>query len=316
MKVLLPDNVVLDPRLPEGWHAEAYAVDRPLGETQTDADVLVAWCNPQPLLEDAARRLTRLRWVQTLAAGPDAVLAAGFAPDVVVTSGVGLHSATVAEHALALVLALVRRLPAMGAAQERHEWSRELGGPQPLRPATGPVTTLIGARVLIWGFGSIARTLAPMLAALGADVRGIARTAGTRDGFPVLDDDGLDGALATTDVLIMILPSLPETDGALDAAVIGVLPDTAYVVNVGRGSGVEVDDLRQALTEGRLAGAALDVTPIEPLPPGDPLWDTPNLIITPHAAGGRPVGADALIALNAAHWAAGDGLENVVARDA
>jgi len=314
VKILLPDSVPLAPDLPDGWAAVTYAVGEPLPVEHEDADVLVAWSNPQALLEDAAIRLRRLRWVQTLAAGPDAILAAGFGADVVITSGVGLHSATVAEHALTLVLTLVRRMPAMAAAQARHEWSRELGGPQPLHPATGPVTTLIGARVLIWGFGAIGQTLAPMLAALGATVTGAARIAGERGGFTVVDDSGLDAALAGTDVLVMILPATPETDDALNAHRIDALPDDAYIVNVGRGNAVAVDALIAALRSGHLAGAALDVTPVEPLPTDSPLWSTPNLIITPHAAGGRPVGADELIARNAAHWAAGEALRNVVSR--
>jgi phosphoglycerate dehydrogenase-like enzyme len=168
--------------------------------------------------------------------------------------------------------------------------------------------------VLVWGFGGIGQTLAPLLAGLGASVRGVARSAGTRAGFDVIAEDDLDGALPETDVLVMILPATPATEKALDARRLAALPRHAYVVNVGRGTTVDEDALVEALETGEIAGAALDVTAVEPLPGGSPLWDAPNLLLTPHAAGGRPVGADALVAENVAAFLQGSELRNVVER--
>src|SRR4051812_37682543 len=106
MKMLLPDSVDLGAlTLPDGVSGIRYAVDSPIPSDHVDADFLVVWGNPGDQLRDAAPRLAHLRWVQTLAAGPDMVIAAGFPSDVVITSGSGLHDLTVAEHALALVLA-------------------------------------------------------------------------------------------------------------------------------------------------------------------------------------------------------------------
>ncbi|WP_029432985.1 NAD(P)-dependent oxidoreductase [Blastococcus sp. URHD0036] len=313
MKLLLPDSVPLAPRLPDGVTAVTYAATAPVPDEHLDAEAMVVWGNSVPDLAAVAGRMPRLRWVQSLAAGPDAVLAAGFPPDVVVTSGAGLHDATVTEHALALVLALVRRLPAAARAQAEHRWARELGGVQPLRPE-GAVTTLLGARVLVWGFGAIGQTLAPVLHALGASVRGVARTAGRRGGFDVVAEDRLDDELGDTDVLVMILPATLSTRHALAAGRLAALPAHAHVVNVGRGSTVDEAALAAALGAGRLAGAALDVTETEPLPPDSPLWDAPGLVLTPHAAGGRPVGADELVAANVAALLAGDRLRNLVDR--
>jgi phosphoglycerate dehydrogenase-like enzyme len=313
VKLLLPDSMPLDPSLPEGVAAVVYGASAPVPDEHLDAEALVVWGSSGDHLAAVAGRMPRLRWVQTLAAGPDAVLAAGFPEDVVITSGTGLHDGPVTEHALALVLALVRRLPAAVRAQGEHRWADELGGLQPLHPA-GAVTTLLGARVLIWGFGSIGQTLAPLLAGLGAEVRGVARRAGVRAGFPVVGEDGLEPELRRTDVLVMVLPSTPGTANALDAARLAALPAHAHVVNVGRGSTVDEGALAAALAEGRLAGAALDVTVVEPLPAGSPLWDAPNLLLTPHAAGGRPVGADDLIAANVAALLTGGDLRNVVER--
>jgi phosphoglycerate dehydrogenase-like enzyme len=313
MKLLLPDSLPLAPTLPEGVQAIPYDASAPVPDEHLDAEALVVWGSDGADIRAVAGRMPRLRWVQTLAAGPDSVLAAGFPDDVVITAGSGLHDRTVTEHALALVLALLRRLPAAGRAQAEHRWADELGGLQPLHPA-GAVTTLIDARVLVWGFGHIGQTLAPLLRLLGAQVRGVARTAGERAGFPVVAEEELQSELGRTDVLVMILPSTPATDRALDAGRLAALPAHAHVVNVGRGSTVDEPALVAALAAGRIAGAALDVTSTEPLPADSPLWDAPNLILTPHSAGGRPVGADELISSNVTALLAGRDLRNVVER--
>ena len=313
MKLLLPDSIPLDPVLPDGVEAVTYAAAAPVPDAHLDAEAMVVWGSSGDHLATVAGRMPRLRWVQTLAAGPDAVLGAGFPDGVVITAGTGLHDRPVAEHALALILGLVRRLPAAARAQAEHRWADEIGGLQPLHPG-GPVTTLLDARVLVWGFGHIGQTLAPMLRTLGAQVRGIGRSAGERSGFPVAAEQDLRAELGRTDVLVMILPSTPATTDALDDDRLSALPPHAYVVNVGRGSTVDEPALVAALTDGRIAGAAIDVTAVEPLPADSPLWEAPNLVLTPHAAGGRPVGGDDLITHNLAALMEGGPLRNVVER--
>lgn len=311
MKVLLPGNIDLDVTAPSGVELVVFDPSRPVPDEHTDAEVLVTWGQTADQLRAEAARLTRVRWVQTLAAGPDAVLAAGFGPEVVVTCGRGLHDLTVAEHTVALLLAGVRRIGHMVHAQDERYWSPELGGLQPLHPADR-LTTLIGARVVIWGFGSIGRTVARYLAAMGVEVRGVARSSGERDGFPVSDD--IDTELPHADAVIMVLPATEETAAAMDARRLALLPDTAWLVNVGRGATVDEGALVAALRSGTLGGAALDVTATEPLPASSPLWDAPNILISPHAAGGRPVGADELVSRNLAAYRQGGELREVVAR--
>jgi phosphoglycerate dehydrogenase-like enzyme len=313
VKILLPTSIALSPNLPDGVLGVPYDIGVPIPEKHLDADVIVAWANPNRLLRQEARRLTALRWVQSLAAGPDHVLEAGFRPEVMITSGRSLHDLPVAEHTLALVLAAARRLDLTTRAQIGRRWAGELGGLQP-SDNSRRFTTLRGAQVVIWGFGSIATTLAPYLEALGARVTGVARSAGERAGFPVVAQAELAAVLPTADVLVLILPATAETRGSLDADVLAMLPPRAWVVNVGRGATVEEDALVAALQEGRIAGAALDVTRTEPLPVDSPVWDAPNVIITPHAAGGRPLGADELIAENVRAFVAGQPLRNVVER--
>ncbi len=314
MKVLLPDSIALDPALPDGVEAYVYDNSAPIPDEHLDADVLVLWSYSRKRMADAARRMTGLRLIQSLSAGTDTIEQAGFADDVVISSGVGLHDVMVAEHTLALLLALVRRIPDSLAAQARREWSWELMESQQLPPGGRPATTLHGARVLVWGFGSIGQHLAPMLSALGAEVTGVARSAGTRGGYDVVSEDRLDEELARADALVMILPDTPTTVRALDARRIAELKEHALVVNVGRGATVDETALLEGLNSGHVGGAGLDVTAQEPLPADSPLWDAPRTIITPHVAGGRPLGADELIAANVEALARGTELRNVVER--
>ena len=315
MKLLYPTSLELDTDKLEGFAAllQPYDVTAPLPPEHYDADILVTWGNSAATLKNAAEHLRKLSWVQSLAAGPNDVLKAGFSPSVTVTSGSGLHDHTVAEHTLGLLLNAARRFYRMRDAQNARRWAEHLGGPQPDRPEDS-FRTLEDARILVWGFGNIARTLAPVLRSLGSYVRGVARSAGVRDGTEVFTESALPKLLPETDVLIMILPGSDATQHALSGERLALLPPHAWVVNVGRGSSLDEAALLAALHAGKLGGAALDVFETEPLPEASPLWDAPNLIVSPHAAGGRPQGAEALIAENLRRFLAGQPLKNVVER--
>ena len=307
--VLVPDTMQEPAPVVPGAEFLRYEAAAPIA--RDDADVLVVWGNPGEHIRDAARRMPRLRLVQALSAGTDVVEAAGFAPEVAICSAAGLHDLPVAEHTLALVLAAARSLHVAAQAKVEHRWAGEIGGMQQ-EPSPGRFTTLRGARVLLWGFGGIAHTLAPHLLALGANVTGAARSARTVDGIRVIAAHDLDTELPHTDVLINILPATPATRHLVNSEVLGRLPHHAWLVNVGRGATVDEDALVHALRAGRLGGAALDVFDTEPLPPESPLWDEPNVIITPHAAGGRPLGSAALVEHNVRALLAGSPLRNRV----
>lgn len=312
MKILVPNTVSLD-LSNSGEDVFVYKVDEPVPDEHVDAQVLVVWQNTGANLADAANRMSALKLVQTLAAGPDSVLAAGFGTNVSIASGRSLHDGPVAEHALALILAAVRRLDVLYDAQRTATWDRAYNVAQSAA-ATEQQYTLDGANVTIWGFGSIAGRLAPMLAALGAKVTGIANSAGERYGFPVVATENLREILHTTDVLVSILPAVPETENALNAEILEAMPDTAVFINVGRGATVDEDALVAALHEGRLRAAALDVTKEEPLPADSKLWSSPNLIITPHVAGNRPKGSAQLVLANISALREGTDLTNLVDR--
>lgn len=312
MKILVPSLIafVLEPKLEGDVTVVNYDAGKPIPAVHRDADALVVWGMSEALLRDAAIHLDQVRWVQLLSAGSDAALAAGFSPSVVITSGRSLHDAPVAEHALALLLAAARRLDVLMRAQVGSRWAGELGGIQP-EPSPGRFSTLRGAHVAIWGFGSIGSALAPLLTALGAQVTGVATQRREQDGYSVVTADALPELLPGVDVLVMILPASPTTDKALDRALLAALPAHAWVVNVGRGSTVDEEALIEVLRNNELGGAALDVTSVEPLPASSRLWELTNVIITPHAAGGRPLGAQHLITQNIESYLAGAPMQNL-----
>ncbi|KAJ6155851.1 2-hydroxyacid dehydrogenase [Penicillium chermesinum] len=293
-KLLYPTSLPLDVQSLEGFSValHPYDVTVPIPDEHTDAEFLVTWANAAGNLKDAAQRLKKLRWIQSLAAGPNDVLNAGFDTSrIIVTTGSGLHDGPVAEHTLA---------------------PRQVAGPLGGLLPRSDFTTLRGSNVLIWGYGNIAKELTSFLVPLGAKVRGIARTAGVRNGVEVLSDDKLPEVLPETDALVMILPGHPSTNDALNAEKLKLLPKHAWVVNVGRGTSVDEDALADALEKGDIGGAALDVFKTEPLPESSRLWKTPNLIISPHAAGGRPEGCEELIAHNLRRILASQPLKNVI----
>lgn len=309
--ILVPESVALDVEMPGEVRVARYDPSKPIPEALRGAEALVVWGNPPALLREAAQTMPKLNWVQTLAAGAEPLFQAEFAPQVLLTTGRGLHDETVTEHALALTLAVLRRVPEMVVAKQQQRWAGELGGRRVLHDFAA-VRTLIDARVLLWGFGSIARKLAPVLKALGAQVTGVATKTGEREGFQVISASEVKSVLPETAVLIALLPDTKQTRRVLNADVFAMLPKRAVVVNVGRGSALDEAALDTALRSGTIAGAALDVFATEPLPESSPLWTAPNLLISPHAAGGRPIGAGALIAENARALLEGAALKNVV----
>lgn len=221
-----------------------------------------------------------LRWVQLESAGVDAYLGLNATPraaSVVLTNLAGFYDRAVAEAALAGILAFYRQLPRLLVAQPAARWIKS-----EVEPA---IRALAGQRVLLLGAGGIARRLARVLAAFDAEVQFFSRTARTG---ALATPAELDTALATTDLLINTLPHTPATIGFLDHARLARLKRDAVVVNVGRGSTLDEVALVSLLDAGHLGGAVLDVTAIEPLPVGSPLWRHPRVLLTQHTGGRFP----------------------------
>ncbi|WP_166852164.1 D-isomer specific 2-hydroxyacid dehydrogenase family protein [Isoptericola sp. BMS4] len=251
----------------------------------------------------------RTRWVQLPSAGVDAALEAGLidgrAGGVTWTSAKGAFAEPVAEHALALTLAALRRLPERARART---WGDEAG------------TSLYDARVLVVGAGGIARAFLRLLAPFRARTTVVRRHPVAVPGADrVVAGDQLASTLieelARADVVVLAAALTPRTRALLGPAEIAAMRPGATLVNVARGALVDTDALVAALRSGHLGAAALDVTDPEPLPDGHPLWDLPTALVTPHTAD-TPEMVDPLlrrrVERNLARFVAGDGLEGVV----
>jgi phosphoglycerate dehydrogenase-like enzyme len=213
------------------------------------------------------------------------------------TCGKGVYADPVAEHALALLLAGLRGLDRFARL---HTWTGGRG------------TNLIGAPVTVVGGGGIARSLLRLLAPFGCDITVVRRSPEPVEGARrVLPPDRLDEALAGAMGVVLALALVPETDRLVDRRRLALLAPGACLVNVARGRHVVTDDLVEALRDGTLGSAGLDVTDPEPLPDGHPLWDLPNAIVTPHTANTAEMAEPLLAARiteNVRRWVAGEPL--------
>lgn len=213
-----------------------------------------------------------VRWVQLLSAGVENWIASGVVDDSRTwTSARGASALTVAEHALAMLLAIRRRLVEAARAEE---WRSEMEG-----------HPLPGATALIVGCGAIGSALIPMLASLDVASVAVTRSGRAVDGAAEsYAAEDLPGLWRRADIVVLAAPATSRTRHLIDRHVLRELPRHAVIVNVARGSLVETDALVQALRAGDIAGAALDVTDPEPLPAGHPLWRFDTVLVTPHNA--------------------------------
>lgn len=248
-----------------------------------DAETLII---PQQFLSRVQDRLRdgapRLRWIQLLTAGSDALRANAIPAGVRLTTASDGLAPTVAEHAVALLLALGRRLHVAGANQGASRWDQKL---------KEDMVSLGGATLAIIGFGGIGRAVAERGRAFGATIIGVSRRALPS---PLADEvrpvGGLDAVLARADAAVLALPGSPETRHIIDARRLALAKPGMLLVNVGRGATIDTPALVDALRSGRIGGAGLDVVDPEPLPADHPLWTCPNVILTPHVAAGGGYG--------------------------
>ncbi|NRF69253.1 glyoxylate/hydroxypyruvate reductase A [Aquincola sp. S2] len=231
---------------------------RALDDAQLAAiDVVLGWRLPPGL----AGRLTRLRWVCSMAAGVEKLLVPDLAPGVPMSRVVDPEQALgISQYVALMCLRHARTLPLYEAQQMERRWTRH-----PLPAARH--------RIGMLGWGEVGRAAAAPLQALGFEVAPWRR-----------DSGALHALLGRCQIVVIALPLTPETSGLLDAAAFAAMPRGAYLINVARGGHIVETDLIAAVQSGHLAGAALDVQQHEPLPADDPLWGVPGITITPHIA--------------------------------
>ena len=232
----------------------------------------------------ALRTFNSLKWFCGNFAGVDAYLDDALypSPDVILTNSSGAYGVTIAEHLIMVTLMLLRHASAYVLEAAAHRWGPVL-----------PMRSIMGSTITVVGTGDIGTEFARRAKAMGAkSIRGVRRTMKPAD--PAFDSvhthDQLESLLPDTDLLVLALPSTPDTIGFLSRRRIALLPKTAFVINVGRGSAIDQPALVDALNAGQLAGAALDVFVQEPIPAGDPIWDAKNLLLTPHVSGQLSLG--------------------------
>lgn len=276
-----------------------------------DADVLVGF-NPEICSAKLIDADKPLRWLASLAAGVENCMAVPGvrSRNLLLTNMRGVDSAVIAEHAIALTMALTQSLDTFAVDTSKGQWNSEHG-------ATAPIQTLAGKTMLVVGLGGIGTEVA--LRAHGLGMKVVATRDNTHDkpdfvGYVGLPDEMLTLA-KTADVIVSAVPLTPQTKGMYDAKFFAVLKPSAYFVNVARGGSVVTADLTNALNEHRLAGAGLDVVDPEPLPADNPLWHAPHVLITPHISSRSDLPSEArwtLAVENLRRYANGEKMLSVV----
>ena len=252
-----------------------------------DADIAFGQPDPQQVID-----LPRLKWVHLTTAGytrydNEKVRAALAARGGQLTTSSWVYEEPCAEHAMAFLLAMARQLPQM--VVEQHGEPTPGSGWRQWRQARhrGKSKLLMNQSAILYGFGTIARRLTEMLAPFKMNLVGVRRSIKGDEGIRAVTEADADNHLPYADHVINILPAAAGTDRYFTADRFSKMKPGATFYNIGRGTTVDQPALVAALTTGKLAGAYVDVTDPEPLPPGSPLWDAPNCWITAHTAGGH-----------------------------
>ncbi|MFZ9406211.1 MAG: D-2-hydroxyacid dehydrogenase [Burkholderiaceae bacterium] len=259
---------------------------------------------------DVLRASSSLRWLHVHSAGADRPIYQELvARGVTVTTSAGANANNVAVTALASILALSRRFPSLMAAQAERRWAPLLACDMP--------DDLAGQHAVVVGWGPVGQAIAKRLAAFDVRISVVRRAAvsGSAGALPVFDYARLADAVCDAQWLVLACPLSPLTRGLVDARVLAALPRGASLINVARGEVIDDAALIDALRSGHLGGAHLDVFSHEPLPQASPLWEAPNLMITPHAAGhstGNRARVSGLFLENLRCWLRSEPLRNVV----
>ncbi len=245
-----------------------YDLDR-FDECMADAVGLVTWDLPTT---DLAARAPNLRWIHIIGAGIEHLQPLDWLPpEVTLTNNRGVHTRKSGEYGIMALLMLNNAMPRLADAQKRHDFIECF------------TSSIGGKTLLVVGAGKMGSAVGKRAQQFDMHVIGVRRTAQPTAGFDeVLSSEALDHALPRADFILVSAPSTPLTRGMIDARRIGLMKPGAGIINMGRASIIDYDALTVALNDGRLGGAVLDVFDPEPLPPDSPLWDTPNLIMTPH----------------------------------
>lgn len=281
MKILVINNMLEQKHLDQiksvaaslGHEVFFYKAEAEIPQSNFDSDIIYGFA---PSIVKTSKNL---KWLCVPWAGVDSLMVPGYFAneDCLLTNAAGAYGVSIAEHMIAVSLVMMRRLDEFMAETRAGQWKL----PRPQK-------SLKDCRITVLGTGDIGSTFAKRARAFEpASIVGVCRSGKSSQTVydKVLPVSQLDTVLPETDLLAMSLPATAETRGILSRERLALMPEGSYIVNVGRGSAIDEDALAEALESGHLAGAALDVFQTEPLPEGNRLWKTKNLLITPHVAG-------------------------------
>ncbi len=274
--VVMPTEDYHKDRLREAAPEAEFIFTDPSGvdeKTAKEADIIIG--NVQPSYVKGSRKLKLL---QLNSAGTDGYTVPGVMPEnAVLANATGAYGLAISEHMLGMLLMLMKRLNTYNENMKEGKWTD-----------AGNVPSIYDSKTLVVGLGDIGSEFAKRMSALGSHVSAIKRRKSEKPSYidKMYRMDELKEALKDADIVAASLPGTAETYKVFNQEVFGAMKKGAYFINVGRGTAVDTDALLQAVKEGIIAGAGLDVTDPEPLPADHPLWHTPGVLITPHVSGG------------------------------
>ena len=284
-----------------------FAPDQPsLQQHLPGTDVLLGWNFRGRQLQDSWSAVDSLKWIHWCGAGVDAVLFPELAnSDVVLTNSRGIFDTAMAEYVLGYMLYEVKKFPATLAAQKEKRWDYKM------------TRKLAGQTAAIVGVGSIGREVARLLQAVGVNTIGVGRSERDNDALfgRIRSVSDVHDIVADVDWVVGVLPSTAKSDGIFDAEFFSAMNSSARYINIGRGRAQDETALVAALEKGSIAGAMIDVFCEEPLPTESPLWNAPNLFVSPHMSGDFAEFEEDLVKLflkNMQHYVDGYSLLNVV----
>ena len=272
---------VLPAAIRERWpemrvaHVEDYAL---LSSEIRDADIFVGFM----LTPEQLAAAKRLRWIHVTAAGVSQLMRPDVrARGIVITNSRGVHAIPMAEHAIGMMIALAHKFPQAVRAQLQHKWAQVELWDSPPRPSE-----LCGRTLLLVGFGAVGREIAKYVKPFGMHVWAVTHSGRAESDLAekVFAPKDLDRALSEADYAVIAAPETPATRAMIGEEQFAAMKSSAFLINMSRGSLVDEEALIKALKTRRIAGASLDVTEQEPLPPESPLWDLENVFITPHTS--------------------------------
>jgi D-2-hydroxyacid dehydrogenase (NADP+) len=255
------------------WEVLASSDPELIAKESIDAQAIAGFPATIPIIKEG----TPIRWVHSFSAGVDRVLTPHvMKSDIMVSNSSGIHATPISEHVLGFLLMWVRRSIPAYRNQEQKIWQKD-----------ECVTELRGKTVLVVGMGKIGSEVARLAQAFGCHVTAVVRRKREKPLFvnQLFEAQHIDTVLPEADFVCICLPGGEKTRHFFNAQKFALMKKSAVVINIGRGTIVKQDDLVNALSDGLIGGAMLDVTEPEPLPPSSPLWDMENVVITPHHSG-------------------------------